>query len=121
MRRFEQDDELHLEEELKDVEQAMDGMGRDFRGYDERRRYLKTQIEKKQMDPVVKKALELAQNAGHALGANEALGNRIKHLEARIEVRDKELDRTADRDDWKARAEAAEATIARSKKRKSRR
>ena len=121
MRRFREDDERDLESELNDVETAMDGMAGDFRGYEERRRYLKTQIEKKQMDPVVKKALELAQNAGHALGANEALGNRIKLLERRIEVRDEELDRTADRDSWKARAEEAEATIARSKKRKSRR
>lgn len=123
MRRFAADDEREIDElkqEMAQADDAYDIMGRDMMRNREYRGRLEKVLDQKTMDPVVAKALQLAEDKGYALGANEALGNRIKHLEARIDVRDKELDRTDDRDDWKARAEAAEATIERSKKRKRR-
>jgi hypothetical protein len=113
---FPEDDEMNLEQELSQAEDSMDMMSRDFRQMGERRNHLRKQIAKRQLDPAVAKIVELAQNAGHALGANEALANRIKFLERRIEVRDKELDRTSDRDEWKARAEAAELKLKRKRK-----
>lgn len=114
--RFPEDDEMDLEQELAQAEDSMDMMARDMRAMDGRRNHLRKQISKRQLDPTVSKIVELAQNAGHALGANEALGNRIKFLERRIEVRDKELERTRDRDEWKARAEAAELKLKRKRR-----
>lgn len=114
--RFPEDDEITPEEAQEELS-SNDRMMRDI---DERNHYLKKRARQPQLDPKDAKLVELAQNAGHALGANEALGNRIVLLERRISVRDEELERLNDRDAWKARAEAAEATIARSKKLKRR-
>lgn len=108
MAHFPEDDEIEqLQHELAQAEDGYDRMARDMMGMDDHRRHLRKQIELKQIDPVVKKLVETAQNAGHALGANEALANRIKFLEKRIEVRDtkiaeleSEVERTADRDEW---------------------
>lgn len=114
--RFPEDDEMDLEQELAQAEESMDMMSRDFRNMGERRNHLRKQIAKRQLDPATAKMVELAQNAGHALGANEALANRIKFLEKRIAVRDEEIERTSDRDEWKARAEAAELKLKRKRR-----
>lgn len=110
MRRFPQDDEL----DTRDIENAMaeaddhfDMMARDMRENRKYRGRLEKKLEEKTVDPLVLKAIDLAQNLGHALGANEALGNKVSHLTDRISVRDTEIEkldeevkRTADRDEW---------------------
>ena len=118
---YREDDDLDLERELADLERNMTETknGMDF--MNDRAREVRKQIEAKQMDPVVKEALRLAQLAGHALGANEMLGNKLKNMETRVAIRDEVIEATKDRNHWKKRAEAAEATIERSKKLKSRR
>ncbi|HYG84604.1 MAG TPA: hypothetical protein VD907_07060 [Verrucomicrobiae bacterium] len=115
---YPEDDDLDLERELERADEALDMMARDMRAGEERRHRLRKQIAKKQLDPLVAKAIELAHQSGQLLGANEGLGRKIENLVKRIEVRDQEIERTADRDDWKARALTAEATIERSKKRR---
>lgn len=117
---YQEDDDLDLERELAELERNQARNSMDYAGMAERADYLRTEIKKQQIDPLVKKALQLAQDTGHALGANEAMANRLLNLTKRIDVRDKEIERTADRDAWKERALAAEATIQRSKKRRSR-
>lgn len=114
--RFPEDDEMELEQELAQAEESMDMMSRDFRSMGERRNHLRKQISKRQLDPTVSKIVELAQNAGHALGANEALGNRIEFLEKRIEVRDKWINDHSDYNEWKNRAEAAELKLKRKRR-----
>lgn len=107
---FPEDDEIY------DAERELDQIDRDMNMMAERRHVVKRDLKRKQLDPAIAKMVELAQNAGHALGANEALGNRITFLEKRLAVRDVELERTSDRDEWKARAEAAELKLKRRRK-----
>lgn len=126
MRNFPEDDDLdqerELEKELADTEENMAMMGRDMERMAGHRNHLRKAISKrKQIDPLVAKALDLAQNLGHALGANEALGNKVSNLNKRIAVRDEELERTSDYDEVTARLEDAEGIIERSKKAKARR
>lgn len=109
--RFPEDDEMDLQEEL-------DGIDRDMNMMAERRNHVRREMKRKSLDPVTAKIVELAQNAGHALGANEALANRIKFLEKRIEVRDKELEEVSDYYVVKERMEIAEGKLARRRKRK---
>lgn len=118
---YREDDDLDLERELAELEQNMDRNAKENNWMKERAVDVRKRIEAKQIDPLVKEALKLAQNLGHALGANESLSQRLRNLNTRIDIRDKEIERTDDRDIWKKRAEAAEATIERSKKLKSRR
>jgi uncharacterized small protein (DUF1192 family) len=118
---YPEDDDLDLERELEELENHKENMARDFDGMAKREHYLRKRIAKRQLDPLVAKALDLAQNLGHVVGANEALGNKIKNLNKRIAIRDEEIERTNDRDELLARAEAAEATIERSKKARRRR
>lgn len=110
--RFPEDDEITPEEAQDELDQNANMM----REIDDRNHYLRKRSREKQLEPKDAKLVELAQNAGRALGANEALGNRIKFLEKRIEVRDRELDRTDDRDLWKERAEKAELKLKRRRK-----
>lgn len=118
---YPEDDDLDLERELGELERNMADTknGMDFMS--DRAREIRKTLEAKQIDPVVKEALRLAQMAGHALGANEALGNKLMNLEKRVAVRDTELARTADYDEVVARLEEAEGIIERSKKAKARR
>lgn len=120
---FTEDDDLDIEREnmerdLAETEKAMDMMAHDWPEMAERRRNLRRQLQEKQLDPLVKEALRLAQLAGHALGANEGLSNKLKNMVTRVEVRDEEIKRTADRDSWKKRAEQAEESLAKLRKRR---
>lgn len=117
---YPQDDDLDLERELERTDRDMDMMAREMRGLEERRDDLVKAISANKIDPLVSKAIALAHQAGLATGANQALERKIQNLNKRIEVRDEELARTADRDDWKARALTAEGKIERSKKRRRR-
>lgn len=121
MQIFQEDDDLDLERELENIENRKSDIQRDFAVMDERSHHIRKQLKKKQLDPLVAKALDLAQNLGHVIGANESMSNRLENLSKRIAVRDEEIERTNDYDHWKKRAEAAEATLERSKKLKSRR
>lgn len=119
------DDEIDrdVEEAMKELDEADSWFEDRLREMDDNRRYRKKlvkRIESRQIDPLVEKALKLAQNLGHAVGANEALGNKIKHMESRIKVRDEEIERNLDRNEWKSRAEAAEAKLKRIAARKRR-
>jgi len=117
---YPEDDDLDLERELDRNEDSMKMMGADMERMSDRNRHIRKTLQKKQLDPLVAKAIELAIDGGRILGLNEGLNKKVQNLNKRIEVRDIEIRRTADRDSWKARAEAAEATIERSKKRKRR-
>lgn len=117
---YPEDDDLDLERKLADADDAFDMIKRDMRATEERRGQLQKQIAKKQLDPLVAKAIELAHRAGVTLGENTTLRRKLENMVNRIEVRDKEIERTDDRDAWKERALAAEATIERSKKRRRR-
>lgn len=110
------DDEFDEEaaEQLERIDRDMAMMA------DERSR-IQHRARPKTLDPGITKIIQLAQGLGHALGANEALGNRVKHLEKRIAVRDEMLEETIDRNAWKERAEKAEATLARSRAARRRR
>lgn len=117
MANFPEDDERDLDRELAEAESAMDGMASEWPYLKERRNHLRKEIKKRQLEPLVAKAIELAQNLGHALGANEALAKKIKHLESRIDVRDEVLSKWEDHDELKERAEKAEASLKRRRKR----
>lgn len=116
--RFPEDDERNLEGELAQTEEAMDMMARGWPEMAHRRKELRKAIAKQQLDAKDAKLVELAREAGYNQAKREDLQERTRFLERRIDVRDKELDRTSDRDALLARAETAEATIERSKKRK---
>lgn len=122
---YQEDDDLDLERELADLERNMADTknGMDFMS--DRAREIRKTLEAKQMDPVVKEALRLAQLAGHALGANEMLGNKLKNLNTRIEARDKRIaeleEENINDQGWRERALAAEATLERSRKARRRR
>lgn len=115
---YQEDDDLDIERELERADRDIDHMTRDMMMAEERRTDLRKLAEAKKIDPLVSKALLLAQEAGHGRGIIELLNRKIENLVSRIAVRDQEIERTADRDTWKARALAAEATIERSKKRR---
>lgn len=117
---YPEDDDLDLERQLERVDNDIDRMARDMMMAEDHRKNLQKTIAKQQLDPLVAKAIEMAHRAGELLGENKALHNRIENLNSRIAVRDAEIERTDDRDDWKARAVAAEARIERSKKRRKR-
>jgi seryl-tRNA synthetase len=114
---YREDDDLDLERELEETDRSLDMMANEMKAMDGRRNHLRKAIAKRQLDPLVARALDLAQNLGHVLGANEALSRKIEHLSKRINIRDEEIERTEDRDDWKQRAETAEAKIARRRRR----
>lgn len=114
---YQEDDDLDLERELEEIENHKQNMRNDFAGIDERSHRIRKQLKKRQLDPLVARAIDLAQNLGHALGANEALGNKVKNLNKRIAVRDEKIFEWSHHDDWKARAETAEAKLARRRKR----
>lgn len=107
---FPEDDELDLAQTIQDTDQQIDYMRQE-------RNRMVHQLKKRALDPTTAKIVELANEAGYNRGLREAADDRIKHLKKRISVRDTELDRTSDRDAWKERAEAAEATIKRRKAR----
>lgn len=93
---YQEDDDLDLERELADLERNTAEKAREMGWMNERGREIRKTLEAKQMDPVVKEALRLAQLAGHALGANEALGNKLNNLVKRIEVRDQTIEEMSD-------------------------
>jgi hypothetical protein len=117
---YPEDDDLDLERQLERADRDIDSMARDMMMMEERRTDLQKVIKAQKIDPLVAKSLQLAHEAGQARGVNESLSRKIENLVSRIAVRDQEIERTNDRDDWKARALAAEATIERSKKRRKR-
>lgn len=121
---FPEDDEIE-DKAVKNASQAvgridrdMNMMAMDSMKMAEERVGLIEVIKSQQLDPHVKKIAKLAQDAGHALGANEALLSRVKHLEKRIAVRDEKLAEWSDYNTWRNRALNAEAKIDRSEKAK---
>lgn len=118
---YTEDDDLDLERELVEIEKHRDMMAKDIEGLSKRATDLRGELKRRQLDPLTATAIQLAKDLGHALGTNKALSKKLKNMVHRIEVRDAEIKSTLDRNIWKSRAEKAEATIERSKKRKSRR
>lgn len=108
MPRFKEDDEIEQAKDIaSEAERQMVDIEREMAFARDRRDKALAFIESKTIDPLVEKALDLAQNLGHALGANEALGNKVKHMESRISVRDTEIsklqaevDEHSDYDEW---------------------
>lgn len=114
---FPEDDEMTPEEARDELRQHNEMMG----NMADREQLLRKKARQPQLDPKDVKLVELAKDAGYTLGVNEALTKRITFLEQHIEARDKQLEQWKGHDIWRDRALAAEGTIARSKKLKSRR
>lgn len=111
MHGFPEDDEMDPKEELSQVNRAIDDMSM-------RRDYLRREVSKRKMDPKDEKLVEVAWIAGEGKANERHLYKRITLLERRIAVRDEKLEELEDYDNWKNRALAAEATIARNKARR---
>lgn len=109
---FPEDDEMDADEAKNEL-RRIDG---DMAMMADRRHEVARQLKKRALDPVTAKIAELAHTAGYNMGISQKFEERIKFLERRIEVRDRALDELSDRNDWKARALAAEATLERSRK-----
>lgn len=72
----------------------------------------------KSMEPKDERLVALALEAGEMHGRCELLTRDKKELEEKIKEQREEISRTDDRDEWRERAYAAEAKLAKRKKRK---